>query len=246
MATFKRPIVRQRASGGVSTQQRVSPTASGFVADMCRTLNTQTPATFRRPVWTPPRDHVSYFAALQARGENTEQFERMTEEFYLKYPPVVKPEPDYSPIYALANKYYGQGEPPRDELTEAMRACGVSEENIMSYMLGTKVIQEHEYILYVMSAPSVSKGEYDQGPMNELNERYYSKCQKPPVLAVMRAMRKAGYSDERVDKFAKWHKRMEDTYQERTEALEKIFAKWPSASKGPVKKKVIKAVKKNI
>jgi hypothetical protein len=39
---------------------------------------------------------------------------------------------------------------------------------------------------------------------------------------------------------------MEDTYQERTEALEKIFAKWPSASKGPVKKKVIKAVKKNI
>lgn len=246
MSTFKRPIVRPRTSNGISTQQRVSPTASGVVADMCRTLNTPAPATFRRPTWTPVRDHVSYFAALQARGENTEKYERMTEEFYLKYPPVSKPEPDYSPIYALANKYYGQGEPPREELTEAMRACGVSEENIMSYMLGTEVIQEHEYITYVMTASSFCKAAYDQTPMLELTERYYSKCQQPPVLAVMRAMRKAGYSDERVDKFAKWHKRMEDTYQERTEALEKIFAKWPSASKGPVKKKVIKAVKKNL
>lgn len=246
MSTFKRPIVRQCASSGVSTHQRVSPTASGRVADICRVLNTPAPVTFCRPVWTPPRDHVSYFAALQARGENTEQFERMTEEFYLKYPPVAKPDPDYSPIYALANKYYGQGEPPRDELTETMRACGVSQENIMSYMLGTEAIHEHEYILYVMSASRFCKAAYDQAPMLELNERYYSKGQQPPVLAIARAMRKAGYSDARIDKFIKWHKRMEDTYEERTVALEKVFAKWPSASKGPVKKKVIKAVKKNI
>lgn len=247
MSTYKRPIVRPRTSSGVSTQQRVPPSASGRVADLCRVMNSPAPATFRRPTWTPVRDHVSYFAALKARGENTEQYERMTEEFYLKYPPVVKPEPDYSPIYALANKYYGQGEPSREELTEAMRACGVSDENIMSYMLGTQVIQEHEYILFVMSASKLCKEEaYDQGPMNELTERYYSKGQQPPVLAVVRAMRKAGYSDERIDKFTKWHKRMEDTYQERTEALDKIFAKWPSASKGPVKKKVIKAVKKTL
>mgnify|MGYP003347628445 FL=1 len=59
-------------------------------------------------------------------------------------------------------------------------------------------------------------------------------------------MRKAGYSDERIEQYVKWNKRMEETYEQRTEALEKIFAKWPSASKGPVKKKVIKAVKKNL
>ena len=246
MSTFKRPIVRQRASSGVSTQQCVSSTASGRVADICRVMNMPDPTPFRRPVWTPPRDHASYFAALQSRGENTEQFERMTEEFYLKYPPVAKPEPDYSPIYALANKYYEQGEPPRDELSEAMRACGVSEENIMSYMLGAETIQEHEYILYVMSASRFCKADYDHGPMLELNERYYSKGQQPPVLVIVRAMRKAGYAESRIDKFTKWHKRMEDTYQARTEAFEKIFARWPSASKGPVKKKVIKAVKKNI
>jgi hypothetical protein len=149
-------------------------------------MNTPTPATFRRPVWTPPRDHTCYFAALQARGENTEQFERMTEEFYLKYPEPVKP---------------------------------VKED------LGPK---------------------YNYEPMLELNDRYYSKGQVAPAPAVVRAMRKAGYSEQRIEQYNKWHKRMEDTYQERTEALEKIFARWPSASKGPVKKKVIKAVKKNI
>jgi hypothetical protein len=185
MSTYKRPIVRPRISSGVSTTcQRISPTASGRVADICR--SSQAPVQFSRPVWTPPRDHTSYFAALQARGENTEKFERMTEEFYLKYPKSVK----------------------------------TAEED-----LGSK---------------------YNYEPMLELTERYYSKGQQPPVIVVVRAMRKAGYSEERIDKFTKWHKRMEDTYQARTEALDKIFARWPSASKGPVKKKVIKAVKKNI
>lgn len=185
MSTYKRPIVRPRISSGVSTTcQRISPTASGRVADICR--SSQDPVQFIRPVWTPPRDHTIYFAALQARGENTEKFERMTEEFYLKYPKSVK----------------------------------TVEED-----LGPK---------------------YNYEPMLELTERYYSKGQQPPVLAVVRAMRKAGYSEERIDKFTKWHKRMEETYQERTAALDKIFARWPSASKGPVKKKVIKAVKKNI
>jgi len=244
MSTFKRPIIYKRLP--VISHLPVSSTASGRAADICRVMNTPVSTAFRRPAWTPPRDHASYFAALQARGDNTEKFERMTEEFYLKYPPVTKPVADYSPIYALANKYYGKGEPPRDELSESMRTCGVSDENIASYMLAHETMQEQEYILYVRSASRLYKVGYDRGPMLELNERYYSKCQQPPVLAVVRAMRKAGYSDSRIDKFTKWHKRMEDTYEQRTAAFEKVFARWPSASKGPVKKKVIKAVKKNI
>jgi hypothetical protein len=84
----------------------------------------------------------------------------------------------------------------------------------------------------------------DYAPLLELNEKYYSKCKQPPVPVVVKAMRKAGYSEERVEKFIKWHKKMDDTYEKRTEELEKFFSKWPSASKGAGKKKVIKAVMK--
>lgn len=184
---YKRPVsvrpARQHVAGS-SNPRRIPPTASGRAADMARSMHAASPA-FHPPVWCPPLDHVSYFAALQARGEKTEQYERLTEEFYSRYP---KPEPK----------------------------------------------------------TDTAQSKIDYAPMDELNERYYSKAQVPPVPVVARAMRKAGYSDERIEQYVKWNKRMEETYEQRTEALEKIFAKWPSASKGPVKKKVIKAVKKNL
>lgn len=186
MATpvYKRPTVVRKACAGYSNSRAVSPYASGVVADICRKMHSSTPAPFRKPEWCPPLGHASYFAALKARGENTEQYERLTEEFYVKHPPK-------APVAQV-----------------------------------TQVV--------------------DQAPMLELNDRYYSRGQIPPVPVVTRAMRKAGYSEERVERYVKWNKRMEETYEERTAALEKIFAKWPSASKGPVKKKVIKAVKKNL
>jgi len=239
---YKRPTTVRKACVGYSGPGRVSPLASG-----CRAMNSSVPTAFRKPEWCPPRDHVSYFAALKARGEDTAQYERLTEEFYRKYPPLPpKPEPNLAPIFALANKYYGKGEPPRDELAVAMRDCGVSDEDIMSYTMAAETIVEFEYVGYVKEAVGRSKPKYDYVPMCELADRYYSKGKIPPVPVVTRAMRKAGYSDERIDRYVKWNKRMEETYEQRTEAIDKIFAKWPSASKGPVKKKVIKAVKKNM
>jgi hypothetical protein len=84
----------------------------------------------------------------------------------------------------------------------------------------------------------------DEDPLLELNEKYYSKGKQPPVLVVSKAMRKAGFSEERIEKFIKWHKKMDDSYEKRTEDIEKFFSKWPSASKGAGKKKAIKAVMK--
>jgi hypothetical protein len=72
---------------------------------------------------------------------------------------------------------------------------------------------------------------------------------RPPPKDVATAMRAAGYSEERVSKYLQWCRNMEDTADERQEALDKIFAKYPSASKPdpkPKVKKVIKAVKKRM
>jgi hypothetical protein len=93
--------------------------------------------------------------------------------------------------------------------------------------------------------PNPPKPVYNYEPIYALNDKYYSKCKQPPLPVMVKAMREVGYSEERVDKHIKWVKKMEDTYEERTEKIEKIFAKWPSASKG-AKSKVIKAVKKKM
>jgi len=94
-------------------------------------------------------------------------------------------------------------------------------------------------VLEVTTKPTI-----DESSLLDLNEKYYSKGRQPPVPVSAKAMRKAGFSEERIEKFIKWHKKMDDTYEKRSEELEKFFSKWPSASKGAGKKKVIKAVMK--
>jgi hypothetical protein len=72
---------------------------------------------------------------------------------------------------------------------------------------------------------------------------------RPAPKDMASAMRAAGYSELRVTKYLQWCKNMEDTSDERQEALDKIFAKYPSASKPdpkPKVKKVIKAVVKRM
>lgn len=243
---YKRPIVRPRILI-TNSHTRISPLSHGFASDICRVMNIPAATSYIPPEWTPPRDHASYFAALNARGENTEKYEKMTEDFYRKYPlSVPKPGMNLAPVLALANKYYGKGEPPLAELSATMQACGVSATDTLSYTMGANKFEEFEYINYIKEALSKKAvSPYDYTPMCELHDRYYSKGKVPPVPAVTRSMRKAGYSEEHIDRYVKWNKRMEDTYEERTKSLDKIFARWPSASKGPVKKKVIKAVKKN-
>ncbi|BAT22038.1 hypothetical protein AR679_gp012 [Yellowstone lake phycodnavirus 1] len=72
---------------------------------------------------------------------------------------------------------------------------------------------------------------------------------RPSPKDMANAMRAGGYSEMRVTKYLQWCQKMADTADERQEALDKIFAKYPSASKPdpkPKVKKVIKAVKKRM
>lgn len=72
---------------------------------------------------------------------------------------------------------------------------------------------------------------------------------RPAPKDMANAMRAAGYSEPRVTRHLQWCQNMEARSDDRQEALDKIFAKWPSASKPdpkPKVKKVIKAVKKRI
>lgn len=79
--------------------------------------------------------------------------------------------------------------------------------------------------------------------------RVHSAPGRPAPKDMANAMRAAGYSETRIAKYLQWCQNMEDTAEERQEALDKIFAKYPSASKPdpkPKVKKVIKAVVKRM
>ena len=69
----------------------------------------------------------------------------------------------------------------------------------------------------------------------------------PPLAKLKVAWELAGYPPNRVRKAVQHIQHLIDTSEERQEALEAIFAKYPSASKPtPKPKKVIKAVKKKM
>lgn len=71
----------------------------------------------------------------------------------------------------------------------------------------------------------------------------------PPIEEREKAWRLAGYTEAKVQKALAHHKRMEETADARQEALDLIFAKFPSANKPTPKakvKKVIKVVKKKM
>lgn len=71
----------------------------------------------------------------------------------------------------------------------------------------------------------------------------------PPIAAREKAWRLAGYAEAKIQKALAYHKRMEETADARQEALDLIFAKFPSANKPTPKaktKKVIKVVKKKM
>jgi hypothetical protein len=71
----------------------------------------------------------------------------------------------------------------------------------------------------------------------------------PPITEREKAWRLAGYTEAKIQKALAYHKRMEETADARQEALDLIFAKFPSANKPTPKaktKKVIKVVKKKM
>lgn len=71
----------------------------------------------------------------------------------------------------------------------------------------------------------------------------------PPIAEREKAWRLAGYTEVKIRKALAYAKRLEETVDARQEALDLIFAKFPSASKPtpkPKAKKVIKVVKKKM
>jgi hypothetical protein len=71
----------------------------------------------------------------------------------------------------------------------------------------------------------------------------------PPIAEREKAWRLAGYSEAKIQKALAWHNKMVETADARQEALDLIFAKFPSANKPtpkPKAKKVIKVVKKKM
>ena len=119
---------------------------------------------------------------------------------------------------------------------EALKRRGENTEHL------EKLTEEYYKNIPPKPAPPPPPPPINIEPMLELQKKYGAKA--PPLQAKVRAMREAGYPEEKVERFIKWHKKMEDTYEERTEKVEKIFSKWPSAASK--KRKVIKAVKKKM
>lgn len=84
-------------------------------------------------------------------------------------------------------------------------------------------------------------------PILKLHKKF--KDHRPSPEATVEAMKEAGYSDYKIERYKSWWCKMEDTDAERQEVIDTIFAKYPSAHKPDPKKKqvkVIKAVKKKI
>ena len=72
---------------------------------------------------------------------------------------------------------------------------------------------------------------------------------RPPCEEMCKAMLAAGHTELRITKYRQWCQKMEETADARQEALDLIFAKFPSANKPTPKakaKKVIKVVKKKM
>lgn len=87
----------------------------------------------------------------------------------------------------------------------------------------------------------------DPEPFVALFTKY--KDRRPPCEEMCAAMRSAGHTELRITKYMQWLQKMEETADARQEALDLIFAKFPSANKPtpkPKAKKVIKVVKKKM
>lgn len=91
-------------------------------------------------------------------------------------------------------------------------------------------------------APPKAKGSnLDLAPLEEL---FDGADEMPELPEYYRALRKCGYSEEKLAAIEAHFAHLEATSDQRQKALDLIFARWPSAGK-PVKK-VIKAVKKKM
>lgn len=80
-----------------------------------------------------------------------------------------------------------------------------------------------------------------QNPLHILCEKYYSKGKIPPLNERVSLLRKAGYSENTIDKIIKGHFQAKKDSEKNQKMLDDIFMKYKIK---PAKKKVLKPVKK--
>ena len=105
---------------------------------------------------------------------------------------------------------------------------------------------EYERLAAEFEWPEPVRRAAEGPPLNlePLEKLFYGAQEAPHLPDYFKALRRCGHSEERVQACIAHFKRLEETSDQRQEALDLIFARWPSAAK-PVKK-VIKAVKKKM
>lgn len=86
--------------------------------------------------------------------------------------------------------------------------------------------------------------EINPEPLVKLHAKYG--VHRPPVDEWVRACQESGYPEFKIQKGVAYYKWLEDTVDQRQEALDKVFVKYPAASKPTKPAKVIKAVKKKM
>lgn len=107
-------------------------------------------------------------------------------------------------------------------------------------------LEEHK----VISQPKLVIDEGDLTPVYTLYEKYCKLFKRPPCDELVEAYEKGGATRARIEKVKNMYRMWEENEQQEQEKLDKIFVRYPSASKPvkkePVKKKIIRAVKKKI
>lgn len=98
--------------------------------------------------------------------------------------------------------------------------------------------------------PELEVEQYDRSVVFAVYEKYCKLFMRPPCDEVVEAYEKAGASQTRIQKIKTMYRKWEENSDEEQKKIDKIFVKYPSAlktaKKEPVKKKIIRAVKKKI
>ena len=135
MQQYKRPALRVRR-GYAGPIQKVSPYASGRVADIVRIMRNSVIPPFRQTPWTPPCEY-KFIASKLPETEAATLIARC-ESWLEANPPrrhvtiqTETPTLDMTPVLELQAKY--KGRPPIEESIVAWRAAGMSEERLAKY-----------------------------------------------------------------------------------------------------------------
>lgn len=145
--------------------KKISPTATGYVANIARILNTPDMPTRRMTEWTPPSEYL-YIAKTLPDDEAALLIARCESWFESHKRPksvtVQAPALDETPILELYAKYTDR-RPPLEETIVAWRSAGMSEERLnkhrewLNRMEATSAERQKDLDLIFAKYPSANK-----------------------------------------------------------------------------------------